>query len=94
MAVPILLLLSEYSQFSLEESISPLNTSILYTCVVSHHFCFANNLGNLLSIRICTSISVDLAHSWHLKHMNYIDQALSEVHLSLQEIHGSHQDIY
>lgn len=90
MAVPILLLLSEHSLFSVEECISPLNTSIFYTYVVSHHFCFPHNLGNLLSIRIYDiSISVDLAHSWHFKCMTYIDQALPEVHINLQEIHGA-----
>lgn len=94
MAVPILLLLSEYSLFSLEEGISPLNPSILYACIVSHHFCFANNLRNLLSMRTCISISVNLAHSWHFKCMNHIYQALSEVHISLQEIHGSQWGIY
>lgn len=90
MAVPILLLLSEHSLFSVEECISPLNTSIFYTYVVSHHFCFPHNLGNLLSIRIYDiSISVDLVHSWHFKCMTYIDQALPEVHINLQEIHGA-----
>lgn len=63
--------------------------------MISRHFYFANNLGNLLSISTYDiSISVDLAHSWHSKCMNHIDQTLSEVHISLQEIHGSNQGNY
>jgi len=41
-------------------------------------------LGNLLSTTAFDiSISVDLAYSWHFKHTNRIDQAPSEVYLSL-----------